>query len=111
MSDNLYVEAGGTPEFLAVSSSEKLAGRKTQGMPGPPLTFAQWQALGEDASPSSASFALTFGTAESPSFDLPASLPIAFTPFDPTLAGRSCAVLQPPAAPAGFPVQAWPGTY
>jgi len=103
--DNLYVDVGGTPTFITQNEVEKV------GMPpmGPTLSFAQWQADGEDAPPSTTSFPLSFGTPAAPSFALPATLPIAFTPFDPTQAGRdSCATTAPPPVPAGFPVQAWP---
>ena len=106
MKNNVYVTTNGTPTF----TNQRVAQRLDQ-QQWPSLTFSQWQGLGQDPAPSTASFALSFGTADAPAFDLGASVPIPFTPFDPSQAGRTCTTLAPVSAPAGFPTQAWPAPF
>jgi hypothetical protein len=110
MKDNLYVDVGGMPAFDASISQLKLTGRISKGEFSP-FTYGSWRMKGEDPPPSSDAFSLSFGTAASPTFTTPTDLPIPFVPIDPAMAGRSCALLEPPAIPPGFPLQAWPGKF
>lgn len=104
-SDNLYVAVGSaTTQFIDNRVNTKLG----QMQKGSTLTFAEWQGLGEDPSPSTLTSSITFGTADHPDFTLPASLPTNFKPFDPTQAGRSCGSYTTPTVPPAFPLQPWP---
>ncbi len=107
MKDNVYVDAQGVPAFIDVLGFTKLMKPFT----GPMLSFAQWQALGEDPTPSTDSFSLSFGSAASPAFTIPSNLPIPFVPFDPSQAGRTCTTLSSADVPPAFPLQAWPGAF